>query len=95
VLQPNQSSGAAERGPPSLLIRRPSLSRARGGQAWFSFRGRNALVAQRSGFRGKLDETWGASSGEGPLGLLFRAHGSANVRSPQCVQVCPPVLAPI
>ncbi len=65
-------------------------------QAWFSFLGRNALLAARSRYRGSLDETWGASSGPGPgRGLLFEAHGSASVRTPACVQVRAPPLAPM
>lgn len=53
-------------------------------KAWFSFRGRNALVASRSGYRGRLDESWGA--GSGPDGLLFSAHGCASTRTPACIQ---------
>ena len=53
-------------------------------KAFFSFRGRNALVASRSGYRGSLDSSWGAGLGES--GILFDGKGFASTRTPECVQ---------
>jgi len=53
-------------------------------KAFFSFRGRNALVASRSGYRGSLDSSWGVGLGES--GILFDGKGFASTRTPECVQ---------
>jgi hypothetical protein len=53
-------------------------------KAWFSFRGRNALVASRSGFSGSVSSSWAAGLGE--TGILFDGKGFASTRTPQCQQ---------
>lgn len=53
-------------------------------KAWFSFRGRNALLASRSGYAGSVDSTWAAGLGES--GILFDAKGFASTRTPSCLQ---------
>ena len=53
-------------------------------KAYFNFRGRNALVASRSGYRGSVDQSWAV--GLGADGILFDAKGFASTRTPECVQ---------
>lgn len=53
-------------------------------KSWFSFRGRNALVASRSGYRGSVDQSWAAGLGED--GILFDGKGFASTRTPECLQ---------
>ena len=53
-------------------------------KALFHFRGRNALMASRSGYKGSLDSSWGAGLGE--TGVLFESKSWASTRTPKCVQ---------
>jgi len=53
-------------------------------KAWFSFRGRNALLASRSGYTGSVDSSWAAGLGES--GILFDGKGFASTRTPSCLQ---------
>jgi hypothetical protein len=53
-------------------------------KAWFAFRGRNALVAAKSEYKGAVDFRWAA--GLDATGILFEPKGFASARTPQCVQ---------
>ncbi|EKX40611.1 hypothetical protein GUITHDRAFT_142701 [Guillardia theta CCMP2712] len=67
-----------------MYVYHPTLPGSAEDKAWFSFRGQNALVAQRSGFSGSVNASWAA--GSGVLGLLFDSKYQASSRTPSCIQ---------
>jgi len=67
-----------------MYVYHPTLPGSSEEKAWFSFRGQNALIAERSGFSGSVNASWAA--GNGILGLLFESKYQASSRTPSCIQ---------